>query len=1321
MSVLTTLCQFWVEQRYPKLQVLIAVIEEDCTEEMNRFRTKKKAAKEANEAAGRASRASNDSESPPIPNLKSSMTFKRGKKNVPAAEPKIELDLSTALPSSDDFRTSLLMSGLSARFSMLREQDDPKSKIGKASDDSVLFPKRQSRLDNNFTTFIPNGLSDIAEVASIRGSNQFFRPPFARDGKTESFHSTDGYGYGADDDSTHGGSIMGRSKPGEGNNLFGGRQKVYHIPLKAAIEGGSKGAGMGGRARYDDDISQSAFQRFKDRERQQREYDEEQARLAEDAVSAARSSSPLSGYNRNRETSSTTSSSGPGNTRTSTAATSIHSQGTSAYVSNGSTAPSTNGSMSASGSERNAATLPGLERAVTKTRRLYETGLEKNLHEQQHSAMSRIDSLTRQQNLRSQTPPLTLRSPTSVSNLSDRFERHELSTKQSQASLRAVSPPPSASVLGTFEFGARTTNPSPQSPFGEPPLSPPMSEGDDALSSNLPIDAKDKGKATALGAFNKPAQPYDDMKYSERQMQMKAGREIPQKSRPFQPPPPTNVGRNRAESNATTSSSRSRSSSAQRQPFVPRQRGPEMRSAEPRVLLSSPPSPATFHGGSDRSMNSAINNQRLYKKPMDMQVAKESSATTDVSLERPPESQHPANRLALRADFARGDVEQDLPHPSILLSQVDSRKGSVDASVDSPTLGPLSGLSGLSGMVRQHMRSDSNASSYFGAPSPGLTSRDAQDLGNFWGVEDWKRDQVGEQHSPGRRVKAVNQFSALPPPLSIKSPRAEPAYSDEESTRPSPLSARSPNIETSRIEEVEKPTYEKEVSAHHIREGSTQTQKESENFANELAERRKRVQENLKSFAESDSRSNSPVPDFDWTKEVSRMKSNPLGILKAKSSRESMVGNVQSKSRRMLGLGGATISSSPSPNKQAFDDDLWQREEEEMLQGLPKGPNISTHIKDFRRARREERQVSEKKWAKESESERSEPEAQHAPRQRKFSEENQPRLTQQIRHELPEASERVVRKASQESKGSASSSGRSRPSSRGARDRSNSAASGRSKSRNGMYRDDLAKAMAQGLSSSTQAHYEETPASRLPVTTPTTPYQPTMIPSPVNGLSTKSRSDSRPTPPTQPENYFNLNKNNLHPLQIGDSVLIGPSPRPSPVTPFSVNSTPSLTPNGSGTNTPITQVPSFQTQGRVPARKKTVNKSDISEPTLLSKTSQFETFNLPPGASLKNGVNHAPPLPPINPRRRQTRIQTMVGVFSGNKSSDSVPTMPSYMPQQSPIEDHSTFSADESDVKKPRKLRKSSSEGGNLHSRARQIASADPSPAMPSSGQGGMF
>ena len=113
-------------------------------------------------------RGSIDSDGPSLPPLKTSKTFRLGKRHQ-EPKPKLELNLANVLLSSDDFRTSLLMNGLSARFFMLREQDDPHSKIGKANDDSVLFPsKRQSKL--NAFGYQSYGLSDIAEVASINRS-----------------------------------------------------------------------------------------------------------------------------------------------------------------------------------------------------------------------------------------------------------------------------------------------------------------------------------------------------------------------------------------------------------------------------------------------------------------------------------------------------------------------------------------------------------------------------------------------------------------------------------------------------------------------------------------------------------------------------------------------------------------------------------------------------------------------------------------------------------------------------------------------------------------------------------------------------------------------------------------------------------------------------------------------------------------------------------------------------------------------------------------------------------------------------------------------
>ncbi|KAK5005110.1 hypothetical protein LTR60_006354, partial [Cryomyces antarcticus] len=199
---------------------------------MNRFLTRKK----LKEDAPSERRPSEDYQ----PSLLSQSAWrdpKRWKKNKKVQqEQKVEVNILGALPSTDNFRTSLMMPNLSARFSMLREQDDPNSKLGKASDDSVLQPKRQSRLmDFGFTV---GGLSDIAERSSVTSS---IRPPFAY-GRQDSYVSDDGDG--TDNDSSQNGSLMSRARPGEGNVLFGGRQKVYRIPV-----GPPRGSGPGNEER----------------------------------------------------------------------------------------------------------------------------------------------------------------------------------------------------------------------------------------------------------------------------------------------------------------------------------------------------------------------------------------------------------------------------------------------------------------------------------------------------------------------------------------------------------------------------------------------------------------------------------------------------------------------------------------------------------------------------------------------------------------------------------------------------------------------------------------------------------------------------------------------------------------------------------------------------------------------------------------------------------------------------------------------------------------------------------------------------------------
>lgn len=1274
---------------------------------MNRFRTKKKVKENAESLA----RPSTDSEAPAV---KPSKAFRKGKKNQ-EPEPKPEIDLSNALPSSDDFRTSLLMNGLSARFSMLREQDDPTSKIGKASDDSVLFPKRQSRF-TDFGGFQSHGLSDIAEVASINGS---IRPPFAAT-RADSF-DTNG-SYGTDDESLHG-SIMNRSKPGEGNNLFGGRQKIYKIPVtasgstKSLAEGG--GAGMGGRALYGDDVSQSAFQKLRERERElerQAQLDRMEQEESE-AQSSRPPSPPLSGYNRNRETSSTTSSNGPSNTRTSTAATSFTSQRT----------PSLNGShtpITPAGSVSNG----GLDRSTTKARRLYETGLDQHLHEQQFSAMSRIDTLTRQRTLGGQTPPL-MNSPTGMSHPGERWDRRPVAGQASMPNLRAAEP---IVPLNNFDFALRPSNGQETKPFGmtSPPLSPPMSEYDDPAV--LPVQPNDRGKATALGAFSKPVQPYDENKYTQRQLQMQQGRETPplrKNSPPHSGAPRQQQGRTRAESNATFASGRSRSNSSVQRQYQPSERIPESQMSHPH--MNGPQRRAIATGAflsspDDSKLSSPVEQiakppTRAIPSPVDF--SRMNFQNRNVNLQRPPESQHPAHRQRTFDEASDRGITNSNNVPSYpQVSAPDSEKSETHLPADSPTLGPTATMTGLSGMVRQHLRSDSNSSSiYGGAPSAGLTSRfpvdpavhmpriDYNSKSNPWDHDnEWDREYRDNSYDTNESFNEQRRPGVAPQPLAFPSTNAD-------------------------VEEYSKPSWEKEADAHHTRDGSTETQKERQDFKNDLAERRKRVQENLKSFVETESRGPSPLPGSDWSKDGNQARNNPLGLLKSKSSRGSLVGRpkegndaAKTKAMKMLGIGNSTISSSPSPSKQSFEVNPRKQEDEIQAPSPAKsfeGPGIPPQTKAFRQGRRDaqrdrERQLAVRHQEKTSdETDRSFSPIDRQPNERRRN--NAPpnirtrqRSLSRERHPPPVTNSH--RNGSQESKGSAGSNqSGSNPASRSSRDRSSSDASSRSKSRNGRYKDDLAKAMAEGVSSSSRGMYDEleVPAARFPQKSPGTPgsqFQPSPIPSPMMaGPNGRSRSNSRVAAP--PGGYFESQK--LQPGQAIEAIEQGQTPRPSPTAPFAINPTPAQpSPAASSATTPT--VPGFQGAGH---RKRSVNKSDISEPRFLSSTSRITTVNLPPEASLQNGMEAAPPIPPVNPMRRQTRM--MFGI-RGKKDDGEVQPMPAATQS---TEEMSTFSGDEGDSKpKPRqKLRKSSSEGGNLNARARQAAIAQPSPAMPSTSRAG--
>jgi hypothetical protein len=772
--------------------------------------------------------------------------------------------LTSALPSDDNFRTSLLMTNLSARFSMLREQDDPNTKIGKASDDSVLFPKRQSRLaDFGFSTGL-GGLSDIAEVESIKA-------PFLR-GQVDSYMSDDA-------DSTKAGSVMNRAKPTEGNVLFGGRQKIYKIPVSASSSAKPSGSGaMAGRALYEDDVALSAFQLWRQTEKNRSSLGLENRDSTNDGEAGEeaeplRSESPLPvGYNRKRETSSTTSS-GSAIARYSTAATSVTSQPTS----------SVRESQPASTVPSSSTSTPVLERSVTRTRRLYEQALTQDMHDQQSSALSRIDTFGRQRPIGNRTPDLAQVSPSPTSlAFHDRFgERRLILTKGSAPNLRSLSPPATASSSGTMELPSKVSQSQPdtRNAFGgSPPLSPPISETGDLPM--LPIQPNDHGKATAMGVFQKPAEPYDESKYAQRQLQLQQGRDMPNH-------------RLRTESSAslaTTGRSRS-SSSMNSQAFESRTDAAVH--IEP-VVKDKYANNGTFLDDSD---DSAAGGSRPHL------------AGPRVVLQRPADRDHPAFReTPLPTALSPRDAVERHPSGSLAEPDVTAATSAHASPPDSPTLGPTSGLSG---MVRQHLRSESNTSSVYGAapPTAGLDVRYRVD------PHDSMTDGLDTKSNPW---------------MSHSRDWNEPDSTDRFSHD---------------IDHVAENDGLKESSFDH-QITNDELEPETDEFASQLANARRRVRERLTSYVETDSsREGSPLRHSDPRRETAgqppQVNTLGLGILKPKSSRGSLIdrsrtiGGTQSKAMKMLGIGAATMTSSPSPSKQSFDEKdgpLASMQEEPMTQ-----------------------------------------------------------------------------------------------------------------------------------------------------------------------------------------------------------------------------------------------------------------------------------------------------------------------------------------------------------------------------------------------------
>lgn len=1248
---------------------------------MNRFRSRKKSFNDANAEPSR--RPSIESEVPALP-IFSSKTFRRTKRTQP--EPKPQLDLATVLPPSDNFRTSLMMPNLSARFSMLREQDDPQSKIGKANDDSVLFPRRASRLD----LFNSGPLNGISEDHSIHAP---VRPPFATT-RTESYGS-DGTNW-ADDDR----SMISRARPGEGNTMFGGRQKIYKIPVGAS--GSTKSFGTDeapprrGKALYGDDLGASTFPKSYGNDL----YGNDNPDADKDAhgrSSDERSSSPPSAkYNRNRETASSTNS-GPSAGRTSTAATSVASQ-RSVY---GNLPP--NGLPHAI--TQGANQIQASERSQPKSRRLYGQGLDQHMYDQQYSAMYRLESLHRQRT-HNAPPSIRLKGSRSATSLNDRYQQS--SPLHSSNDSRGVSPPPSGPPpsMGEFDLGLA---PEPSDPYQNqaigrsPPLSPPMSPTRDNTFVAA-LEPNDLGKATASGAFNKPSEQYSEQQYLERQLRLQEGRESPALVRPFSPSAASMdeqvTGRSRNVSlvgsqplPGSISRQRDQSAGNHRLGCLTNNQHPSSRNFDDQYNPAMDSSFLSNMSSTTSEIGSPLdsdNEQDLfppsasYQSPIETTFSNGGHQNATADLDSIVDSQNNKRHVPLPDESSsdgRSEITVTEPHRHTSLPKAISNP--LDA--DSPTLGPASGLAsvnGLNGLVRAHLRNDSGQSSIYPEPSPGPHSRFPNDVPkpghsrnpsttieptSFLRESTFGPDDKGSDVHPVLRTDA----SDMPPPLSIRarqildqatalrevSPKVQEMLGQNKAQRVLGGEAPRPSHENLM-------SWQEQLRAHHARAGSTETEKEREGLATELAERRRAVQDNLRSFVENESRSSSPAPGS--RPEDSSQRRTPFGMLKSKPSRETLASKQEqpSKAMKMLGIGPHTLANgSPRPSQEGF-----ARKPEESFSG----PQT-----------RDQRQ----------------PEPNGQPRYR----------TQGRRPQKPESRPDSLDKEP------------SPPTSRSSRERSSSEASERRFfGRNVKPRDDaLIEEETFGSNPLAPAYHnhrwdnsDTRPLEQLSASMANHKY-PERSPSAMTG---QLRSNSRTAKP----GYFE--QRDALPMHPNN-----PHTRTSPSTPsHSVRSAPSMHEGASmiaNDSIPI-MIPPKSSHGAYSSprhhrsrRKESVNKQDISEPVFKSCTSSVDVVDLPPGASLKNGMEPRfgympPPIPPLNPRRKRT--QTLLQAIGRLDHSHPVPSSPVYG-KADPYSDQCTFSADEGGhPRKPRhKLRKSSSEGGNMNAKARQQALMASSPAVP--------
>ncbi|KAF3309693.1 hypothetical protein TWF173_010673 [Orbilia oligospora] len=802
-------------------------------------------------------------------------SFKRNKSQPPPAS-RPQVDLTQALPPTDDFRISLMMPNLEKRFSVLREGEDQEDVCASGMGSGVLASGTlfKDDKDGEFAKPTIAGLTDITEVASIRSGS-----------RAEGSFDLPGRAAQKEDFS---GGIMDRPRQGEGNVLFGGRQKVFRVNTVAAgsddVEDSPLspiGRGrIGGRALYTDDLpSQSGFRKGSTVDR---DFPRSQ-------------SPPPSSYNLDRNTQSSTNS-GPGSlTRSSTTATSTSSNSRNFT-------PNTFVNTMASTTSSKPRKLI-YEQALDRDNSEREQNMLEN-HLENHKlaimAQKRAGSTSphpyseEDERKRAMSPPVRSFArpfspphhedpePQGKLDVSQNNPKHQIPNLRTSESSPALITSKSHVNDVPFSFGFEQSSGSPQtiSPRLETAvnnhgLPTPRPESDEYHGSQLPITA------TATGPTPSPS-PLTE-KYS-------AG---------------PNISRD-TEFRLDGTKSVSRRSSVSELSQRPQQ-GPQ----------------TTFYEASDseREINDGASS-----------VYDDDEEDPYMPFEQPlaPVSSPPYKLQ--RHIVPAFPSEKQMPNPHIISPTQVSQDTTPLHDSDSPTLPPNAGLSS---MIRQHLRSDSGISSIYAPSMHGKISEPHPEPPSLaQALATWNQDQY-----PDYDEEAPFQPDA--PHVEVHEPKPKASLAD--------LKKR--EAEENKLQ-VEKPaTPLKSIPMERNRSDNTLStgDDETDEWRTQLEEKKKMLQQRLQEHSGRNSPAPGFADSTEDLPKNSILKPGMLGnMLKGKSSPASGPGKEESKALKMLGISPLLNQSKESFGRREDEEEFALDRSEERLRPMQSRPDLHQPHPDAR-------------------------------------------------------------------------------------------------------------------------------------------------------------------------------------------------------------------------------------------------------------------------------------------------------------------------------------------------------------------------------------